>query len=87
MTKLGDLAQDKISGFKGIVMARCEWLYGCVRVTLQPQEVHDGKPVDQQTFDEDQVRVLTAGVESSETAPERRGGGREMPPSAPANRR
>ena len=55
---LGDVAQDSITGFKGVVVAVTEWLSGCRRVTIQPQALHDGKPIESETFDETQVVVL-----------------------------
>ena len=60
MIKLGDLAKDSISGFEGIVVADCLWLHGCRRLTIQPQKLHDGKPIDAQTFDELQLGLVKA---------------------------
>lgn len=59
---LGDKVKDRITGFTGIVVARTEWLYGCVRCTVQPQETKDGKPVDNQTIDEPQLDVVKRSV-------------------------
>ena len=59
--QLGDLAEDKISGFKGIVECKTEWLNSCVRITIKPTTLKDGKPLDNVTFDIHQVRVLEAG--------------------------
>lgn len=57
--KLGDLAKDSVTGFKGVVVACCEWLHGCARLTLQPQELDkDGKPRETQTFDSLQLVVV-----------------------------
>ena len=61
MINLGDKVKDRISGVVGIVVARTEWLYGCVRCTVQPQ-AKDGKPVDPATIDEPQLVVLKAGA-------------------------
>lgn len=59
MKNLGDEVKDTITGFKGIVVARTEWLNGCARVTVQPQKLKsDGTPVESQTFDEFQLVVL-----------------------------
>lgn len=55
---LGDEAKDSISGFKGVVVAITEWLYGCRRIVIQPQILDkEGKPFDGQSFDELQVEV------------------------------
>ena len=59
---LGDRVEDRISGFSGIAIARCEWLYGCVRVTVQPEKLKDGKLCETQTFDEPQLKVTKRAV-------------------------
>ena len=56
--KLGDKARDSISGFVGVVVAITEWLNGCQRILIQPQMLHEGKPVESQTFDAEQVEVV-----------------------------
>ena len=55
---LGDRVKDRITGFSGIVVARVEWLNNCNRYTVQPEVLKDGKPVESQTFDEDDLRVV-----------------------------
>jgi len=57
---LGQTVRDKLTGLTGTVVARTEWLYGCVRLTVQPHGVKDGKPFDFYTFDEPQAEVLEA---------------------------
>jgi hypothetical protein len=60
---LGDRVKDRISGLQGIAIARTEWLYGCVRVTIQPEKLDkDGKQRDNVTVDEPQCEVLKVGV-------------------------
>jgi hypothetical protein len=58
MIQLGDKAKDKITGFTGVAVAKTEYLTGCTRVSLQSQELHEGKPVDWQSFDEDQLELI-----------------------------
>jgi hypothetical protein len=58
--KLGDVARDTISGFEGVVIGRTEWLNGCARWCLQPQKLHDGKPIEGHWFDEPQVERVKA---------------------------
>lgn len=68
MTKvnLGDEVKDKVTGFKGIVVAITEWLYGCRRVTVQPPAGKDGKVPEGMSFDEPSVDVIkTAKVQSA----------------------
>ncbi len=62
MVNLGDKVTDRVSGLTGIVVARTEWMYGCVRCLVQPQEVKDGKPVESTSVDEPQLDVLLAGA-------------------------
>jgi hypothetical protein len=57
--RLGDRVKDAISGFKGIVTGRYEYLYGCVRCAVRPEELSkEGTPAESQTFDEGQLEVV-----------------------------
>lgn len=60
--EMGDRAKDRITGLSGIVVARTEWLYGCTRITIQPEEFKDGKVPDNYTVDEAQCEVLARGA-------------------------
>lgn len=62
--ELGDRAKDRITGFEGIVVAEMAWLFGCRRLTLQPEALKDGKPVDRQTFDEPEVERIAVSVQA-----------------------
>jgi len=45
--------KDIITGFVGMIVGRTEWDNGCIRYTVQsPKLDKDGKPLDSQTFDE-----------------------------------
>ncbi len=57
---VGDKLKDKITGFSGVVMARTEWLNGCVRYQLQPTELKAGKMQDEAVFDEGQLVLVKA---------------------------
>lgn len=60
---LGDRVKDRITGFQGIAVARTEWLYGCVRITVQPEKRDgDGKLLANETFDAPQLALVRAGV-------------------------
>lgn len=74
--KLGDSARDRITGYVGIIIARTEWLNGCLRVTIQAEEMKDGKPVESQTFDAEQVELVVK-VKPSPRKPK---GGPSIPP-------
>ncbi len=49
--KLGDKVKDRISGFQGTVIAITDWLNGCRRLTVAPNELKDGKRIESDTFD------------------------------------
>ncbi|KKK67279.1 hypothetical protein LCGC14_2955660 [marine sediment metagenome] len=56
--KLGQRVRDTISGNEGTAVARTEWLYGCVRVVVQPEGSKDGCPYDVFNVDEPQLEVV-----------------------------
>jgi hypothetical protein len=60
--ELGDRAKDTISGGIGIVIGISEWLYGCRRITIQPEKAKDGKPEEMFTVDEPQVKITKKGA-------------------------
>jgi hypothetical protein len=79
---LGSKVRDPITGFEGIVTARTEWLYGCVRVSVQAPELKDGKPIEEQWFDETRVEMIGATA-GSKSDPEEPTGGSRRDPSLP----
>ncbi len=62
MIELGDRVKDKISGLKGIVVGISTYLYGCRRVSFQPEEAKNGKPADWVTVDEPQLDIVKKGA-------------------------
>ncbi len=62
MVELGDRVQDKISGLKGIVVGITNYLYGCRRVSIQPEQTKDSKPADWFTIDEPQIAIVKKGA-------------------------
>lgn len=77
----GDEVKDSITGFSGVAICISSWLNGCVRVTIQPRELHEGKPIDAQTFDVEQIEV----VKSATHAPLRKTGGPHDAPRRQSN--
>jgi hypothetical protein len=71
--ELGKKGKDKITGFAGILTARCEFLTGCNRYCIQPQELKDGKPIDSIYFDEAQIEILSDGISEKEVQGEKKG--------------
>lgn len=60
--ELGKEAKDKITGFKGILTARGEFLTGCNRYCIQPTDLKDGKPIESIYFDEAQIEITGNGI-------------------------
>lgn len=65
-----------VTGFVGIAIGRTEWLNGCARITVQPEKLKDGKPLETGCFDEPQL-VL---VKSAQVPLGRRDTGGPIPP-------
>lgn len=60
--KAGDRVKDPITGFQGIVTCRLEYLNGCTRIAIQPETLHEGKPIEPQFFDEPQLLLVESAV-------------------------
>lgn len=76
---LGAEYRDTITGFSGVVVAVTQWLNGCVRVSIQPKALHDGKPVESSTFDIEQVEEVVKAPQAVRSAT---GGDRVAPQRA-----
>ena len=74
--KLGLMAQDSVTGFKGILVSKHEYLNGCVQYNLEGKSKAGDKPVSFYV-DEAQVKIIGKGVtvEKNDTG----GGFREHP--------
>ena len=59
---LGVKARCKVTGWTGIVTARCEYLNGCVQYCLRPRVSKDGKAEDGIYIDSKQIEVLGPGL-------------------------
>jgi len=67
MIELGDRVKDKITGLKGIVVGITNYLYGCQRIMVQPEETKDGKPVDTFYVDAPQLESVKKGAVAGRT--------------------
>lgn len=76
---LGDKVRDSITGFEGTVTSITEWINGCRRVGVQSAELHEGKPIDPQWFDEQQVRLVESRYPLSDKEENKKGGPRLDP--------
>jgi len=59
---LGDEVKETITGFKGIVRCRTQWLSNCNTYGLQSAKLNkDGEPADLVSFDEPRLKLVKAG--------------------------
>jgi len=58
MIELGDEIKDTVTGFKGIAVAKTDWLNGCTRWTIQPSVDKEGKVPPAECFDETQLVLV-----------------------------
>lgn len=56
---LGAKVEDVVTGYKGVVIHRTEYLNGCIRYGVQTQELKDGKTIESEMFDEQQLTAVT----------------------------
>ncbi len=56
--KLGQKVRDTLTGNEGTAIGRTEWLYGCVRIVIQPEGGKDGVPFETFNVDEPQLEVI-----------------------------
>jgi len=59
---LGYKVEDRVSGPRGIAVARVEYLNGCIQFCVQPRGAMDALRTDSLYIDEGQLRVLGSGV-------------------------
>lgn len=72
--ELGKEARDKVTNFKGIIIGRIDYLFGCAQYGLTPKVGEDGKTHDTQWFDEGRIEIIGNGVAPEEVQVEKRGG-------------
>jgi len=60
--QIGDRVKEKITGYAGVVTAKCEYITGCKQVLVNPPLKADGGYEDPRWFDEDRVDVTEAKV-------------------------
>lgn len=84
MIKLGKEAQDKITGFKGIITGRAEYLTGCNQYILTPKvKKGSASPAEGAWFDEGSLEIIGKGISAKEvqTADTLGGPQRDAPPT------
>ena len=72
--KLGSQAQDKITGFKGIVIGYVIYVTGCNQYCIKPKVDKEGKIQEGEWFDEGTVELIGKGILEKEVKGETKGG-------------
>lgn len=66
--ELGDQVENLVTGMRGVVVARHEYLFGCYRYSVKPRGNKDGKPFDDWGADEGEIRIVPVESEAREAA-------------------
>jgi hypothetical protein len=56
---LGKRAEDRVTGFRGVISSVSFDLYGCVQAVLNPGIDKEGKPQESHWFDVSRLKVST----------------------------
>ncbi len=72
--KLGIEAEDRITGFKGIIIGVSRYLTGCDQYALKPPVDEKGNMRDAKWFDEGEINKTGEGVNKKEVKSESKGG-------------
>lgn len=66
--KLGDSVKDKVTGLKGIVVAKVEYLNGCIQFCVKPKMKKNGtESPNGEYIDYQQLKILKKGNEKEKT--------------------
>lgn len=60
--ELGDKVKDRVTGFTGICIYRCEFLNGCVQYGVKPATDKDGKNIEAEGVDSQQLELVDKGL-------------------------
>jgi hypothetical protein len=63
MENFGKKAKDKVTGFEGIITAKCLYMYGCSQYLLTPPIDKDGKKRDGEWFDTGRIEIFDIAIE------------------------
>ena len=71
---LGKEAKDKVTGFKGILVGKADYLFGCTQYAIKPKVDKQGKPVDNEWFDEGRIEIIGKGIAPAAVRVKKNGG-------------
>jgi hypothetical protein len=74
MKNLGKKAKDKITGFEGIIVGKCTYLFGCATYGIAPAVIKEGKVESTVWFDEGRIEVTGKGVSKESVSVDKPGG-------------
>jgi len=72
---LGDEVMDRITGFRGIITCRSQWISNCNTYGVMSRDLKDGVPMERQYFDEPNLGL----VKAKKIEPNQETGGPERP--------
>jgi len=56
---LGTEVKDTITGYSGIVIARCQWLHNCNTYGVKSKTLKEGVPIPCEYFDEPSLETIS----------------------------
>jgi len=62
--ELGLQAKDIITGTEGVLVGRCQYLFGCNQYGIAPRVLKDGKRLDTEWFDEGRIIISGDGIKA-----------------------
>ncbi len=66
VVKLGDMVEDVVTGFKGIAVAKVEYINGCIQFCIAPKS-KDGIMGVSAYIDIQQLKIIEGGIEIKNT--------------------
>ena len=79
--ELGVVGKDRVSGFKGLIVGRAEYLTGCKKYALQPMKLtKEGKTPEVDWYDEMMVDIVKGKGIKKETKKDEPGGPMKFSP-------
>ena len=76
--KLGSKVECVVTGFKGIITGKCEYINGCIQYLISPKVKKSNERNKSVWIDAEQLKVIKGGVSIKKTM----GGPRDNYPSA-----
>jgi len=64
--QLGEKVKDRVTGFKGTITARIEYLNGCLQYCVEPKVGKEGKMEKAQYVDEGQLEFISSKKKDKE---------------------